>query len=109
MMNNEKTTLGNEIFNPYKYVTLLLIKKKRNWRMLKLEFPGSKPCRFSKIKNEDKTTAYSSLLSDDAAVYEVIVEDVKPKDWDKYLQHKGISKCGYWSRILCPRFIMKYF
>jgi hypothetical protein len=42
-------------------------------------------------QNDDKTTAYSSLLSDDAAVYEVIIEDVKPREWEQYLIHKGDS------------------
>jgi len=41
------------------------------------------------LQNEDKTTAYSSLLSDEAAVYEVSIEDVNPKDWEQYLQQKG--------------------
>jgi len=40
-------------------------------------------------QNDDKTTAYSSLLSDEAAVYEVIIEDVKPREWENYLKHKG--------------------
>jgi hypothetical protein len=43
------------------------------------------------LQNEDKTTAYSSLLSDEAAVYEVSIEDVNPKDWEQYLQQKGTN------------------
>ena len=40
-------------------------------------------------QNDDKTTAYSSLVSDEMAVYEVSMEDVKPKEWQQYLEHKG--------------------
>lgn len=46
--------------------------------------------KFRLVKqNEDKTLGFSTLLSDDAAVYELQVEDIRPSDWDKYLEHKG--------------------